>query len=286
MRLGIAGLLPAALDGFDTDVVRRVREYGFTGAAWSPRLPVSEFPMARAREIGRMLSDGDVVLVEFGQYHTCLVHADESVRLQHVESVRGALRLARAMGCPAVIIGAGSLHPDSQWFPYPGNHSPRVRERVVNALRRIVPVAEDEGVVLGLECHTNTAFKDAATVRAIMEEVGSNVLRVHLDPVNWMTPETVYESGTAINAMFDVLGARIYGAHSKGVVVEDKLIIHLSETYTGAKGDLLDHGTFLRRLAALSGNPFLVIEHIPVNAVPAARDYLLRIASTIGVSFT
>ncbi len=286
MRLGIAGLLPPTLAEFNGAALLRVRDYGFKGAAWNPRTPPSDILIARAREIGRMFNDEGVDLAELGQYQTCLVHPEEAVRVQEIENLRQALRVARALGCPAVITGAGSLNPKGQWFSHPGNHSQGTRDRLISALREVVGTAENEGVFLALECHTNTALKDAPTAYAIIEEVASKALKVHLDPVNWMTLETVFDSGTAINRMFDLLGPFTYGAHSKGVIVEDKLIIHLSETYTGAEGDLLDHATFVRRLAALPGNPYLVIEHIPISAIPAAREHLLQAASMVGVSFT
>jgi hypothetical protein len=120
--------------------------------------------------------------------------------------------------------------------------------------------------------------------REVIDAVGSPALKVHLDPVNWMTFETVYDNGPAIAAMFATLGAEnIYGAHSKGVAVEDRLIIHLNETYTGAPDDLIDHATVLREVAALPGDPYLVIEHLSIDQMPGAREHLLTIAEQIGV---
>lgn len=285
MRLGISGLLPRTLDELDARAIRHVRELGFTGTAWGARDPVAEISTERAREIGGIFAGEGVDLVEFGQYQTTLIHPDVAVRKQNVENLCEALRVAKALGCPAVITGAGSMNPNGQWFPHPENYSTVVRDRLVASLREASRAAETEGLVLAVECHTTTPLKDAATTRAIIEAVGSPALKVHLDPVNWITFETVYDTASAIDRMFDELGSHLYGAHSKGVAVEDRLIIHLSETVTGSPDDLLDHATFLKRLAAMPGDPYLVIEHLPVEAMPAARDHLLRVAQKIGVSF-
>ena len=285
MRLGIAGLLPPTLDELDAAAVRRVREAGFSGAAWNSRIPLDDITLDRAGELGRIFAGEGVDLVEFGQYQTTLVDPDDAVRRRNVDTLGQALRLARALGCPAVITGAGSLNPTGQWLAHPDNHGPAVRDRLVAALRNVVRAAEAEGMILALECHTTTALKDAPTTRAIVDEVGSPALKVHLDPVNWITFDTVFDTGTAIHAMFDALGDHLYGAHSKGVALEDRLIIHLSETVTGAADDRLDHATFLQRLAALPGDPYLVLEHLPVEAIPAARAHLLRVAQAVGVGF-
>jgi hypothetical protein len=64
------------------------------------------------------------------------------------------------------------------------------------------------------------------------------------------------------------------------------LIVHLDETVTGAGDDLIDHAAVLRGLATLPGDPYLVIEHLTVEQMPAARAHLLAVADELGLSFT
>lgn len=284
MRLGIAQLLPTDLTAFDAAAIRRVRELGFAGSALFVFDPPREITSERAAEIGRMFVDEGVEIVEYGQYLTTLVHADASVRAANIETLRDACRVARALGCPAVITGAGSLHPSNPWAPHADNRKPETIARLIGSLREAVQGAEQEGVILALECHVLTPLYDVQTTREVLDAVGSPALKVHLDPVNWMTLDTAYANGPAIAEMFAVLGpARIYGAHSKGLAVEERVVTHLSETYTGALDDLIDHATILRELARLPGDPYLVIEHLTVAQMPGTRDYLLRIAAEIGV---
>jgi hypothetical protein len=122
------------------------------------------------------------------------------------------------------------------------------------------------------------------TTREVLDAVGSPALKVQLDPVNWMTLDMAYANGPAISEMFAILGPdRISGAHSKGLLVEEPVVTHLSETYTGAPDDVIDHATILRELAKIPGDPYLVIEHLTVEKMPGARDHLRRIATEIGV---
>lgn len=284
MKLGIAQLLPTRLAEIEAATIRRVRDMGFAGAAFFVVDPPQAISTERAQGIGRMLADEGIEFVEYGQYLTTLVHPDAEVRRDNLATLRDACRVARHFGCPAVITGAGSLAPNNQWAPHPDNRRPETIDRLVGALREAVKGAEQEGVVLALECHVVTPLYDVKTTRDVLDAVGSPVLKVHLDPVNWMTFDTVYDNGPAIAEMFATLGPdRIYGAHSKGVAVGEELIVHLSETYTGAPDDLIDHATILRELAKLPGDPYLVIEHLTVEQMPSARDHLRRIASEIGV---
>jgi sugar phosphate isomerase/epimerase len=286
MKLGIAGLLPHDITELDATAIRRVAAIGFAGVAFSPSNPPVEISTERAREVGRICAGEGVALIEYGQYETTFVDPDERVRARTLATVREACRVARAAGCPAVVAGVGSRNPASQWFPHAENYAPESRDLLVSTVTDAVRIAEDQGVILALECHVATSLRDATTARALLDAVASPSLKIHLDPVNWMTFETIYDSGPAIAAMFATLGPnRISGVHSKGVSVENRFITHLNETWTGAGDDLLDHTAVLRGLTGLPGDPYLVIEHLTIEQMPSARRHLLAIAERLGVSF-
>jgi sugar phosphate isomerase/epimerase len=286
MRLGITGLLPPDVAAVDAAAIRRVRALGFTGTALSIDNPPAAIATERAREIGRIAAGEGVDLVEYGHYQTSFVDPDDGVRAETLATVREACRVARAAGCATVIAGIGSLNPAGQWFPHADNYTPATRERLIGALAEAAAVAANEGIVLALECHVTTSLRSAATARVVLDAVGSPALKIHLDPVNWMTFETVYDNGPAIDKMYATLGAaHLSGAHSKGVRVENELIVHLNEIHTGAVGDVIDHAAVLRGLAQLPGDPYLVIEHLTVEQMPGARAHLLAVAGGLGLSF-
>jgi sugar phosphate isomerase/epimerase len=286
MKLGITGLLPDSVTELDAAAFRRVVEMGFTGTALPGGDHPAEISTARAREIARIASGEGIEIVEYGQYQTTFVDPDEAVLADTLATVREACRVSRAVGCPNVIVGIGSLNPAGQWFPYADNYSAATRERLIGALTRAVKIAEGEGLVLALECHVTTTLRDAKTGREVLDAVGSSALKIHLDPVNWMTFETIYENGPAIEEMYATLGlARISGAHSKGARVENELIVHLNETYTGAEDDVMDHASVLRGLSAFPAETYLVIEHLAVEQMPSARRHLLDVAERLGLGF-
>jgi sugar phosphate isomerase/epimerase len=286
MKLGIAGLLPNAISALDTNAFRNVASMGFTGSAFYVNDPPATITSDQAREIGRIATGEGIDLVEYGQYQTTFVDPDESVRATSLATVREACRVTRAVGCPAVIAGIGSLNPAGHWFPHPDNFSNETRERLLSSLATAVEFAEDQGVILALECHVTTSLRNAEVAREVLDAVGSTSLMIHLDPVNWITFETIYESAPAIQSMFATLGPqRIYGVHSKGARVENELIVHLNETVTGDDSDVIDHAAILRGMTTLPDNTYLILEHLPVDRIPGARDHLLAIADQIGVSF-
>lgn len=207
MRLGVLGFLPRRVDELVPAQLRQLRALGFTGTGFPGGDDPATIPTARAAEVGRMFRDEGIDLVEYGRYSTTLIAPDIAARRQNLADLREACRVAKAAGCPAVITGAGSHNPRGAWFAPPDNKRRETLNQLIATLREAATLAEEAGVLLGLECHTVTPLKDVATARAVLDAVDSPALRVHLDPVNWMTWETVYESGEATTAMFDILGA-------------------------------------------------------------------------------
>jgi sugar phosphate isomerase/epimerase len=286
MKLGITGLLPDSVAAIYAAAIKRVAEMGFTGTAFNVGDPPAEISTGRAQEIGRIAADEGIEFVEYGQYQTTFVDPDDTVLAKSLATVREACRVSQTIGCPNVIVGIGSLNPAGQWFPHPANYSAATRERLIGALAPAVRIAEGEGLVLALECHITTTLRDAKTAREVLDAVGSPALKIHLDPVNWITFETIYDNGPAIAEMFATLGpSRISGVHSKGATVENQLIVHLSETVTGADDDLIDHAAVVRGLSAFPVETYLVIEHLTVEQMPAARRHLLNVAERLGLSF-
>ena len=235
---------------------------------------------------GNLIFNNTVELVEYGRFSANLVDPDDGVRRAQIADLRAAFRVAKAAGCRTVITGAGSLNPRGAWLPHPENRAPATLDRLVASLKEAARAAEDAGVPLGLECHTVTPLWDAATTGRILDAVGSPALKVHFDPVNWITFETVYRTGEATRRMFETLGPdRVLGAHSKGVNVEDRLIVHMNETATGGPDDLFDHAALLREAARMPRDFYVVLEHLTLEQMPSAREHLLKVAREIGVAF-
>ena len=277
------GLSPGRnLDILDIAAVQHVKDLGFAGIAPS----IQELPdltREQCSEIQAIAKGAGLDLVEVGQYQSNFIDPDPAVREESIATVAQALERASWMGCPVVIAGSGSLNPASAWFDHKENHSWRSFDFLVQSLKKLVKPAEDTGVLLALECHTYTALDSPERTRNVIDAVGSSMLKVDLDPVNWITYATFWHNGPFLHHMFDVLGDVIMGGHAKDAKQEDGLIVHLNETYAGDGN--LDFGAYLTRLDQLDPDTYLVIEHTAIDIVPTARDYILAEAEKAGVSF-
>ena len=285
MRLGITGWLPGDPAQITPAILSEIREAGFTGVGANLRVALDTISDDACSTLRGRFADSGLDVVEMGMYSTNLVHPDASVRAETIRSLQQAIRIAAKIGRPGVIAGGGSLNPKGMWFPHPGNYGEPAHERMVATLKEAVKAAEAEGIILGLECHAFTSLYSPEVARRTIDEVGSKSLKIHLDVVNWITWQTIYKTGEAIRHMFEVLApGYILGAHSKGIEIENRLAIHMNETPAGAETDVLDHVTYLKEMAKLPADTYLMIEHTPIDLIPRTRDFVLAKAKEAGVS--
>jgi sugar phosphate isomerase/epimerase len=168
------------------------------------------------------------------------------------------------------------------WDPHGDNWDPICRERLIKSLKEVASTAEGEGVVAGMEGHILVTLSSADVMRQVLDAVDSPAIRCDLDPVNWLTLDTVFRSGPAIDHMVDVLGKRIFNAHAKDVAVEKKLLLHLDERPAGQ--GLLNWERFMRRVEGLGPERFLVVEHAAVEELAGVRAFLGRKAAELGIT--
>jgi len=65
--------------------------------------------------------------------------------------------------------------------------------------------------------------------------------------------------------------------------MHDQLTVHLDEVRPGLGG--LDYQVFLQEISRLPGEVPLILEHLPQEEYPAAREHVLGVAARIGLSF-
>lgn len=273
MRFGMSGaFLPARMDDFTEETAKRIVELGFSGCFTRFTDDPFETPPAKAHRVRDLLAAHGLRMYQAIGYRPPLHHPDEAVRREAVKVLSAGVRLHKELGARGTHTGPGSLSPKGAWFPHPYNWTAQAKDQLIKSLREVAPVAEDCGVFVGMEGHVLVTLNSADTMAEVLRAVDSPRIRCDLDPVNWMTLETVYDTTTAINHMVDTLGSFVNGGHLKDVFVEDRLVTHISECPAGT--GLLDFDTFLTRIETLNPEHPLVVEHCGSEDLPRISEFL------------
>ena len=283
MRLGVSGaFLPERMAELTVEHARRVRELAcsgiFTRFTEEDPLTVSDAHCRRVRDV---LAAEGVEMFQATGYRPTLVHPDESARREACRTLCAALRIAGLMGARAVDTGPGSMSPRGPWFPDPYNYTAQAKEQLVKSVRECARAAEEHGVLLCLEGHQLVTLRSAEVMREVVDAVDSPWVRVDFDPVNWLTLETVYESGAAIDAMLGALADRIASAHAKDVVVQDRLVVHIDHCASGS--GILDTAALLRGMERIDPEAPIIVEAAETHELSDVFSFLRRTAAELAI---
>jgi sugar phosphate isomerase/epimerase len=283
MRFGMSGcFLPANMDDVTPEMCARVRDLGFSGIFTRFRAnDPHETTQAQAQRLRTVLVDSGVRLYQATGYWQNMITPDENARQEAVRTVQAALRLAGWMGARGIDTGPGSMNPDGPWFPHPDNWSPTARKQLVKTLKECAPAAEDAGVYLSLESHQLVTLKTPEITLEILDEVDSPWVRCDYDSANWITLDTIFDTGTEVNRHFDLLGKYIVSCHAKDIWIENRLTLHLEDGCPG-KG-LMDFATLFRRMEELNPDYPVIAEGNTTEELPAVSELFYRTAQELGI---
>jgi sugar phosphate isomerase/epimerase len=273
VKIAAQGWIESDLSDVDHRRARWCAELGFHGTTVHIDRPAEDVPVDVARRAAESLSSAGLDLLQLWGPYPCIISSDNAIRRAGVRGAQEIARLAARMGVPASGVRPTSLNPRWEWAPHPDNYLPETEDRLVDSLREIVKVSEDEGLDLVLESHIATTLTAPGVTRRVVERVGSPRLKVNIDPVNFVGDlRTAFEPAPIIHELFDALGTYVATVHVKDFYLEDRFVVHVSETVPGA--GLMDIDTVIERAYSNQPDGWLVIEHLPVSQIPQAMQNL------------
>lgn len=270
-----------------TELVERIRNKGFSaGNSYTginrknPWLTASEDEI---RELKNACAANDVV---FFDMHTVpyLIHPDPEEKERNIAYVAEQCEAAERVGCHAVTTHVGTKSTESPVAPHPDNWRIETWRESVASLTEILHRTEGMQVKLIIEAVNMTAMNNPRAHKQLMEDVGSDRLKVLLDPINMISLRNYFRTTELINECFDLLGEDIIACHAKDTyVIPNKMSAYITEVAAG-KG-LLDYELYLARLSRMEWPRPLLIEHLPYEEYDGAQQYIEETAARLGVKF-
>ncbi len=277
MRLGPS----LHIDTEDPDAIAR----GYVDAGYSAAVcpPVTLDQPDRIRAIREAFTHHDVMLAEIGVWNNML-HPDPTQRAANLEANIQALALGDELGVVCCVNIAGSFNPDLWDGPHPRNLSDEAFERTVKNVRQIIDAVKPRRTRYCLETMPWVIPDSVDSYLKLIEAIDRPMFGVHLDPVNMINcPARYYDNAGFLRQCFSRLGPWTVSCHGKDILMHDRLTVHLDEVRPGLGA--LDYKVYLQELSRLPGDVPLILEHLPQEEYPAAREYIVGVAAQIGLSF-
>ncbi len=282
MKIGLLGLIVSDFSDVNYDKVRFAKDLGFHGLGAHLNVPADKISDETVERVKHAFAEQDMPFLQLWGPYPRIISPDESERQAGVKGAIDIARLAAKLDVPASGVRPTSMSPLGDWAPHADNYTPETEDILVQSLKEIVSVAEDLDISIVLETHVNTTLDSPENIKRVIERTGSSHLKLNIDPVNFMgNPRTATNPGPTINHVFDVLGAYMDTVHVKDFYIDERLVVHITETVIGT--GQMDLDTVLTRSHDLAPDGFVVIEHLPVNLIPLAKRNLTAKMEALGI---
>ncbi|MEI6393766.1 MAG: sugar phosphate isomerase/epimerase [Verrucomicrobiota bacterium] len=248
-----------AADGFHGVVL----EYGFADIRFDPWAPDWD----KARQITRTLAKHDLKIAGlFGYYN--VVDPDLARRQRGEQRMQVLIENWKQFGCPIISTETGTLNEKSEWLESPENATEKGYQACRAALEKLTKAAKKHGAIISIEPYWRNMIDSIARTDRVLRDVPG--LKLVMDPCNYFRKEELSSMDPMLEKMFRLLGRQIVLAHAKDV----KASADGTDLPASGQG-VLDYPLFLRLLAGLNREIYLTIEHLTLEDVPRARDYVL-----------
>lgn len=282
MRIAVQSLFTTDFTDVSYESVRVLHELGFRGLGAHINVPAESIPesaIANARDCAA--GQGLAWLQLWGLY-PCIISPDEGVRRAGVAQLRELCALTSRLGMPGVGLRPTSLNPRGDWWPHPANFKPETEDRLVRSMNEVLETARDYGLNVVLETHQTSTLDSAKTIRRVIERTDPKRVKVNIDPCNFVTDLRVaFDPAPMLREQFALLGEYCDAVHVKDYYLEDRLVVHVSETVLGT--GLMDWNTLLTEAYRNQPDGWLMIEHLPIGMIGLAKANLNQKLKALGI---
>jgi sugar phosphate isomerase/epimerase len=264
--------------GSAAEQVAKLREAGFT-AAEGMSTGLKLMTDSELREFQAALKQHDVMFYNIHVWAN-ITHPDQARReAVHKEYLR-AIEMAEQFGITFILVHTGGRgnNPD---VPHPENWTMETWKMSVDALKKVISDSPGSKINLAIEAiNANNTNTPTSHVR-LKQDVGSERIKVALDPTNMMHPGVCFRASELINTCFELLGEDIMYAHAKDVQWRS-MLPGLSWVNPGQ--GTMDYELYLAQLSRLKYPRALMIEFLNnADRNQQARQYIEETAAKIGV---
>jgi sugar phosphate isomerase/epimerase len=208
-----------------------------------------------------------------------MIHPDEGQRNSGLRRLEVLAKSCGELGTSVITLCTGTRNTDSMWRPHPENSSPEAWVDLLRSMESAARIAEAAGVTLAFEPEVSNVVDTAARARRLMDEIGSDRLKVCMDGANLYPKGELKRMGEILDEAFDLLGGDIALAHGKDLD-RDGEAGHLA-----AGTGLLDYDRYLSLLHRAGYTGPVVLHSLTEEQVPGCVAFLRdKLAAAGGVT--
>lgn len=237
-------------------------------------LPVV-IPDATCRAISDSMRNAGVTMSAVsGTFNT--IHPDSGVRADGIARVCHLISKCSMLGTDTVTLCTGTRDADNMWKYHPDNETAAAWTDLVATLSELCAAAERHVVTLAIEPEKVNVISDAQKALKVIKDVGSDSLKVVIDPANLFTHGNIRDMDRVLEEAITLLSPHIVLAHAKDIDPADP------EIRLPAGVGCLNYKAYIRLLCEIGYSGPLILHGLTEEDVPASVEFLSRHLAVVG----
>lgn len=201
-----------------------------------------------------------------GTFNMC--HPDPKHRERVLESLRAIAAHCRFLGNPVIALCSGTRDPENMWRAHPENGSAAAWNDLLPMMKKAAAIGEEHGVVMAFEPEVSNVIDSPKRARRMLDEVGSNALKVVMDGANIFHAGELPKMRDILSEAFELLGKDIVLAHAKD-------LDHDGEAGHRAAGEgLLDYSFYMAELKRVNFTGAIILHGLTEAQVPRCLEFV------------
>ena len=218
-------------------------------------------------------SQGVAMTAVSGTYN--MIHPDVAVREAGHARLATLAAACAGLGTRVITLCTGTRDAKDQWHGHPDNSSPEAWRDLLASMSRAIEMADEHDILLGIEPELANVVSSAQRARELIDQLGSERLRIVLDPANLFEVATLAEQRNTVAAAIDLLADRIVMGHAK-----DR---HADGRFATAGTGVLDYPHYLACLQRAGFQGTLITHGLEASEAAGVAAFLHRTLGEAGI---
>lgn len=269
------GIFTGVYGGLPVDeAARRIREdgfscvvpqYAFKDVGFDPLNP----DWNAVKRMRAAFEKNDLQIVGLYGYHN-VIGPDAASKKRNEQFISTIINNWQKLGAPIISTETGTFNEKSQFAEDPKNFTEEGYKAGLEAFTKLARAAEKAKAVIAIEGYWKNLIGSVDRAERLFKDVDSPALKLTMDPCNYYRNEDLPRMDEIMRDMFKRIGKQTVLAHAKDVKAKEDGGQDLPASGLG----VLNYPLYLRLLAELDRPMPLIIEHLTIDDVPRARDYV------------
>jgi sugar phosphate isomerase/epimerase len=205
-----------------------------------------------------------------------MIDPDEAKRQDGLRRLDVLASACRRMGTSVITLCTGSRDPKNMWKRHVDNDLPSSWNEMIASMKVALQSAERHDITLAFEPESANVVDNARKGRRLLDEIGSNRLKVVLDPVNLVAADQTARMTEIIEEAFELLAPDVVIAHAKDLNPQG------GEGSTALGKGYLDFDVYLRVLLSKLPKTPVIIHGVDEGQVAESVALLKTKAQALG----